>query len=358
MLFISSSDGPVLNDDQIRELDDEFFTARPVGYFTSRILSLLHDFDHTETNPHAAEFLSVLGLRNAENPLAPTKSDRTLQAAIDALSARHHIAEAVVRLLHALTELRTENDPRSTWAALADGPTRLHTVVTQVKARLEAKPGLFSELLFKPPVPDNEGTRLAFDVAVSWVYRAIHLVTSNELTTNAGYNKVKHGLAVRIRDDRRVDIVPGSAMQLDGNGDVRLSSFDASIPIVDKPEIAYLVRPYATPRQGLEVDSLLLDVPVILAETWMMTTVYGAVFHNAAAAHFTGRDEDIEPYPTLPTYPKAADLLDGRIQGFREVITSPPDPSTPPRQSGLFQGNTFQHMDIDLASRRTTTIVE
>lgn len=358
MLFISTNDGPALNDDQVRELDDEFFTARPLGYFASRIQGLLGDIDAAGTTPHATEFLSVLGLSADATPFAPTESDRKLQVAIDALSARHHIAEALVRLLHALTQPGAENAARSTWAALADGPTGLHTVVTQVKERLEATAELFTTLLIKPPVVDNSETRLAFDVAVKWLYRAMHLVTSNELTINAGYNKVKHGLAVRIRDDRRVEFLPTSALQFDDNGDVRLSSFNASIPIVDKPEIAYLVRPYATPRQGLEVDSLLLDVPVILAETWMMTTVYGAVFHNAAAAHFAGRDEEIEPYPTLPTHPTVADLLDGRIQGFREVITTPPDPSTTPRQSGLFQGNTFQHMEIDIASRRSATVVD
>ena len=357
MLFIAPNDGPTLNAEQAATLDDEFFTARPLNYFSSRIKSLLEASERRRPSAATGHFLDALQLSPEQNPLEPTDSDRTLQVAVDALSARHHIAEALVRLLHALTEPSDEAQPRSVWAALADGPTGLHAVVTQVSARFDVAPETFAEL-FLPREPKDDGTRLAFDVAVSWVRRAMHLVTSNDLTVNAGYNKVKHGLAVRVRDDVRVEFLPVSDVKIGENGAVLLSSFDGSVPIIDKPEIAYLVRPFAVPKQGLEVDSLLLDAPVILAETWMMTVVYGALFHNAAERHFDGRDEEIAPYPNLPTGPTSAQLLDGRVQGFREVITSPPDVATTPRDSGIFHGSAFTPMNIDYGSSRTATILE
>lgn len=47
---------------------------------------------------------------------------------------------------------------------------------------------------------DNEATS-ALNVMGSWLHRAMTLLVRNDINLNAGYNKVKHGLAVRPRDD-------------------------------------------------------------------------------------------------------------------------------------------------------------
>jgi hypothetical protein len=357
MLFIPPSDGPNLTAAQAEALDDEFFTSRPLSYFSARIAALLDERPHPENGKSRSAFFAALGLPVDAPLLTPTESDRHLQVAIDSMSARHHVAEALVRLLHALTDPISSTDGTSVWSLIADGPNGLHAVVSTVSDRFSADPNLFSPLFLAQGLPASEA-KLAFEVALEWVRRAIHLVTSNELTVNAAHNKVKHGLAVRIRDDRRVEFVQFDPAKLSTEGTIPLSSIAGGVPIVDKPEVAYLARPYARPPQGLEVTSLILDAPVILAETWMMAVVYAALFHVAAAKHFGDREGDIAPYPTLHTGPTPDQILAGRVQGSREVLTTPPDTATIPRRSGLFHDGQFQPMEIDFSSEFSATIID
>ena len=75
------------------------------------------------------------------------------------------------------------------------------------------------------------------------------------------------------------------------------------MPIFDRPLLTVLNRgKHLRPKQGLETVSLRIDVPVVLAEAWMIANVYAAMFHTAACDHFGDNlPAGHTPYPTLAT---------------------------------------------------------
>lgn len=292
-------EGPNVTAGQAKILDDEFFTARPLAYFSARIASLLeaHDAGNTTSADAYEPLWSALGI-SEPSLLTFTDSDRQLQVAVDSLSTRHHAAEALVRLLHALVSPTSAQDGLSIWAKIADGPNSLHVVTQELTEQFKQDSNLFAKLFVPEGVAMSGDLERAFNLAWKWLRHAIHLLTSNELTINAAHNKLKHGLAVRARDDVRIELMAGSGPDADGN--LPLSSFQNgnSIPIFDRPMVTYLARPYGKPRPGLETGSLRIEVPLVMAETWMISVIYGAVFHVAAKRHFGGDTGEIAPYPT------------------------------------------------------------
>jgi hypothetical protein len=352
-------EGPNVTAGQAKILDDEFFTARPLSYFSARIASLLeaHEAGGTTSTDAYKPLWMALGI-SKRGLLEFTDSDRQLQVAVDSLATRHHAAEALVRLLHALVSLPSEQDGTSTWATIADGPNTLHAVTRALSEKFEQDTHLFSSLFVPDGASASSDLERSFTVSWKWFVHAVHLLTSNELTVNVAHNKLKHGLAVRARDDVRIELLAGPGPDADGN--LPLSSFrnGNSIPIFDRPMVTYLARPYAKPPQGLEIGSLRIEVPLVLAETWMIAVVYAAIFHVAAKRHFGEEAVDVAPYPTLPTGPTPEALLGHTPLGYRGVVTLPPDASTPPRESGLFFPGVFWPMTFDFNNVTKATVIE
>jgi len=131
------------------------------------------------------------------------------------------------------------------------------------------------------------------------------------------------------------------------------------MPIFDRPMLTYLSRPHVKPKQGLEGISLRVDVPVVLAEAWMIANVYAAMFHARARRHF-GDDlpEGVAPYPTLVIGRLPEHVIGGRPLGYREAVTLPPDGTTAPRKSGLFFHGSFIPMNVDYDSKMSGVVVE
>lgn len=140
------ADAVNLSEQYARKLDDEFFLSRPSAYFSSRISSILaaERSAATPTAPEYPDFFSSLNLTGGDELLEFSAQDRRTQVAVEALSLRHHAAEALMRFLYSVTvaEPRT-GDARCAWLAVADSPTRLVDVVEKTVAALNADDELF-----------------------------------------------------------------------------------------------------------------------------------------------------------------------------------------------------------------------
>lgn len=350
-----------LSKSQAKALDDEFFLSHPAAYFASRISSLLAA-EHSAAAPTSAdepEFFAALGLATTDSLLAFDEPDRRLQIAIEALSLRHQAAEALLRFMYAVTAAKPKvGDAPSTWLAVADSPTTLIEVVQKTIAALDADEELFLRCLFTPDTRVDENVAAAADTAVAWVNHASSLLTGDELSVNAAHNKVKHGLAVSAREDVRIELLTTAPDDL---GRIPLSAFEdgKSMPIFDRSMLTYLSRPHVKPKQGLEAISLRVDVPVVLAEAWMIANVYAAMFHARARRHF-GDDlpEGVAPYPALVIGRLPEHVIGKRPLGCREAVTLPPDGTTAPRESGLFFHGSFIPMDVDYDSKVSGVVIE
>lgn len=344
-----------------KALDNEFFLSRPAAYFASRISSLLiaERSLSVPTPADEPEFFDALGLTGTDQLLAFEEQDRRLQVAVEALSLRHQAAEALLRFMYAVTASKTkESDAPSTWLAIADSPNALIDVVEKTVAALSADEGLFLRCLFTPGTRVDENLAAAAETAVAWVNHASSLLTGDELSVNAAHNKVKHGLAVSTRGDIRIEF---TTTPPDEHGQIPLSAFGEgkSVPIFDRPMLTYLSRPHVKPKQGLEAISLRVDVPVVLAEAWMIGNVYAAMFHARAKRHFGDEmPEGVAPYPKLVIGRLPEHVIGERPLGYREAVTLPPDGTTEPRKSGLFFHGSFLPMHIDYDSKIDGVIVD
>ncbi|RKN68669.1 hypothetical protein D7252_14495 [Microbacterium sp. CGR2] len=249
-------------------------------------------------------------------------------------------------------------DAACAWLAVADSPTALVDVVRTTVAALEADDKLFLRTLFTPGTPVDEKAAAAADTALAWMNHASALLTDDELSVNAAHNKVKHGLAVSARGDVRIELITTPPDDL---GQIPESAFGAgrSVPIFDRPMLTYLSRPHVKPKHGVEAISLRVDVPVVLAEAWMIANVYAAMFHVRARRHF-GEDmpDGVAPYPTLVIGRLPEHVIGGRPLGYRSAVTLPPDGTTPPRRSGLFFHGQFIPMELDYDNKVKGVVVE
>lgn len=350
-----------LSDSHAKALDDEFFLSRPAAYFASRISSLLAADRATDSPTPASEpdFYASLGLGDADTVLYFEEQDRGLQVAVEALGLRHQAAEALLRFVYAVTAAKPKGgDSPCTWLAIADSPTALSDVIQNAMAALNSDRELFLRCLFPPGTRVDETAAAAAETAAAWVNHASSLLTGDELSVNAAHNKVKHGLAVSARGDVRIELITTPPDDL---GQIPLSAFGEgkSVPIFDRPMLTYLSRPRMKPKQGVEAISLRVDVPVVLAETWMIANVYAAMFHSRAARHFGGKLPDgVAPYPTLVVGRLPEHVIGGRPLGYRSAVTMPPDGITPPRRSGLFFHGHFLPMEVDYDSKVEGVVVD
>ena len=355
---------------QVRVLDDAFFSSDPFGYFRARVESLIAYADGSSPNLHdglGAEYARRLRRKPDQVPLASDDA-RELQVAIDALSLRQHVAEALVRLWSAVLDTRVkEPGSVSVWAMLTDGKNSLKDVLVQIGATEgSSDPDVQLSLLLTAPLAAQFATdpqvQRAARVLGRWLEHAERLLIRDDIHLAAANNKVKHGLAVRPRNDLRIEFLPGDAVPAEGDS-IPLSAFTSSTTLFDTPLVEYLARPPkdAQGRHGLEQTILRLDASTLLVEATMLATVHAAVFHVAAAryAAMSPTIDKIAPYPVLPLGPMPDELLGKAVTGMRSPVTMRPGGGQPERQAGIgFSDGVFVDMSVDHDGHRTAIIAD
>ena len=277
--------GPHLTCEQAKLLDDEYFLSTPLAHFPARITMLLEANRHRDSRvdpENASEFYDALGLTDPDGLLEFSDRERGTQVAIDALALRHQAAEALARFTYATAVSKPKpGDAPCTWLAVAESPTRLIEVVKANAEAINSDSFTFLSLLFPAGTRIEGDALIAAETAQAWTNHAIQLLTDKELSINAAHNKLKHGIAISTRDDVRIEF---TIHRPNTDGTIPLSAFGEgkSVPIFDRPILTYLSRPVGKPKFGVESISLRVDVPVVLAETWMIANVYAAMFHIAA----------------------------------------------------------------------------
>ena len=363
LVFIKPQ-GPELTAEQAKVLDDDFFTSRPFELFAARITALLDSAEYAVEEPSTQlgqDFAAVLGLNNAPGPLTVGRAYRELQTALDALVVRHHVAEALVRLYWVLTAGRNSNTSNAqiwcTWAALSSSPLKNADVIAVTRERLRSEQGAEEFVGLVLPGPLSAETAAQVEVMGNWLLHAMRLLDRTDIDITAAHNKIKHGLAVRSRDDQRIDWIPGSFEH--GKLPLSRATSPDALNLVGTVSVDYLSRPSGTPKQGLEFTTLNLPPAILLAEAWMMTLAYGAMFHVAATEYFAGRiDVELPGYPDVPIGPEPHQLLEGEVLGVRHPATTPPGGGEITRGFGIVFHERFLPMDIDYARAHSAVIVD
>lgn len=353
-------EGPSLTPAQAKTLDDEFFRSDPGSHYSSRIAGLLRDADAAPTLSRAEQpaFFKALGIRTDELSVGKPE-DHDMQVAVDALALRHQCAEALSRFVYAVsTATPRQGDAPCTWLAVSDSPTSTADVIKKSLESFKSDDELWVRLVLPPEARGNARSRSAAYTALEWVEHAAYLLTDDELSVNVGHNKFKHGLAVSSRNDVRVELVSEAPNE---NGEVPLSAFGEgkSLPLFDRPLFTFLSRPHGKPPRGIEAISIRVDVPTVLAETWMMANVYAALLHVAALKHF-GPDgpQNLAPFPTLVINHPPKRVVAGSPLGFRAPVTNPADNSVAARPSGVVFDDGFMPVTVDYSSKTSGVIVD
>ena len=362
-------EGEHLTREQARELDDQFLSSRPLDYFRARIAALLApDAAAVDLNSGVgAAFAEALNTPDVSSVVAVETRDRELQVAVDAFAVRHHAAESLVRLYHALAVARTtSNAPWCLWAAIVDGPTQVRDLVQAAREHLDGQAGRtgFWQLVLPAEVPSaaDEGQLTALNravnVAAQWTHYAMDLLTRDDLNLNAAHNKVKHGLAVRAQNNELISFTTREPAE---TGRVRLSELTGEdvIPVIDTTSLAFLSRADRR-RGGLELATVPVQVGTVLASAWLIASVHGAMFHLATQQHFAGREgHEMPPFPRLHRGPTPVELLGKDIVGLRSPVTMMKDGGDP-RPAALAWFNTHQELriDHDAAVRNAVIVAE
>jgi hypothetical protein len=367
--------GPVLNEEQAQALDDDFFGSRPMEYFHARIAGLLAAMPGADTEPSSVQQAFDNALAPLEGMLTHTERDREVQVAIDALSVRHHAAEALARLYHALTAPPAEG-PHCVWAGMVDGPRSTAALVEASRRHLTSSAGadMFATLMLPPRVRSDQlaPAEAALNVAGAWLHRAMDLLVSGELDINAANNKVKHGLVVRARDDQRVAFI---RTPLSAEGTVPQSAFTAqgSIDVFTRTTLRFLSRPPVPKgrKAHLESTTFQLVPETLLAEATMLSTTFGALFHRAGLEHLerhpvpaegdppqSGRHApDMGAPPAMPLGPTPTQLLGNAVVGLRHPVTTAPDGGPTRGAAWVFEEQVVT-LEVDVDGRREGTIVD
>lgn len=352
--------GPNLTEEQRQELDDTFLSSNPFEYFKSRIGMLLRwaDIDACSEEPSKITEVNQKGTADPQKQftlLLGRPTDFTLetslpsiitQVATDAYAVRHHAAESLVRLTAAILQQANNND-LCIWEALSTGPTQLRQVVEQINkySTSEENSMQFPYLVIcEKDLSKGMSTQLTStcNVFANWLQHAANLLVGETFHLNSAHNKVKHGLAVRARNDLKISLL-NSPPNTDGTIPVSAFAAPGALDIFDRPVIEVLARAPKVDnhQQGLELTQLRIDVPSVLAETYMIAWTHGAMFHNASAKHFTGRTglPDHLHAPSHPGYPVDGPHpthISGKAPlGMRFPLTTPPDGSPIRRPAGI-----------------------
>jgi hypothetical protein len=361
--------GPTTSPEQIRELDDAYFAGDVAGYFHNRVDSLVawaqcQSVDRS--SGLAGDVTQRLGFLAQD--IAPIDDRlRGVQIAADAFAVRHHAAETLIRLIAAVLMAREKDEVCSIWQTIALGPTPMIEVIKNIQTALDSDESrvLFSRISVPEDILRTEASTPQLERAVrvlgSWVEHAVYLLTRNDINVNAGNNKAKHGMAIRARDDLRVMFSKEGPDASGGIAESVLNGSDA-VDILDRPLLQLLSPPPSSvkPKQGLELTWLRLDAAALLAETTMLATALGAIFHVAAKAH---RDryatpESIAPYPPFLLALTADELLGHSVTGMRFPVTDPPDGSVNLRPSGVGFHKDFVSLIVDHAGASKAVVTD
>lgn len=361
--------GPELTLKQAKELDDSYFRSRPFGYFSSRITSLSTAEQQVisgSSSDSLPEFVAPSSLLATSELLDFNESDQRLQIATDSFSLRHHAAEALVRLYHALAvRIPSPETSPCVWAAIAEGPNRTVDLVEEARTYFDSTEGIenFWKLVLPPNAASTGKQRQevnqALNIMGEWLQYAMCLLVRNDININAAHNKVKHGLNVRARGDLRLTF---TTVPPNDDGTVPLSSLTGphAFDIFDSLTMDYLSRPskQGGRKQGLEVSSLRLETNVLLSETSLLATTHAAMFHIAAARHFANQAVPLQPFPKLPLGPSPTQLAGKKAVGMRYPVTSPPGGGTIDRKAGIAFLDSFIPLEIDSDSSMWTVVVD
>lgn len=377
--------GPNLTAEQRRELDDTFLSSDPFQYFSARTGMLLHWEERSSVIPEAASSLNVsIGSENSTSSRAGLRrllgqtadsfpgiaaTSVTGQIATDAYALRHHAAESLVRLANALLANSDRSD-MCIWEALSTGPIQINQTVAQLRASLSSPDasGLFTQLVIREQDLKDGITEAhvaaASSVFGAWLEFAISLLASHDRQLDAAHNKIKHGLAVRTRDDL---LLAFTTVPPNKDGTIPLSGTTGPnvINILDRPVIEVLAQaPKANGhRQGLELTQLRIDIAEVLAEAYMLAWAHGAIFHVAAAKHFEGRPGFPEYLhaPNHPGYPlkgpRPEHISTNGPIAMRFPLTSPPGGGPCQRPTALLFRDSLITMTITGSPIRNATIV-
>lgn len=359
--------GPELNADECRALDDDFFTSDPTSYFRSKIDALLNwvdqeGSDNQEISADRRRFQEILGAAaSARHPT--TAEQRRLHVAVDAIQLRHHAAEALLRLIHARLTCRASSQPCSLWMSLIQTPTQLHILVEKLRPHVESED--FFSILASQIMPVPNGTKLDHDAvaavqhALRWIARASEIVSTGHIDLNAANNKIKHGITARPEDQLRVTMTTEAPDQ-DGNIPLSALTSQSAMDIFDTTVLEYITRPPSQKgqeRYGFERSLLRVDVPVVLAETWMLALLHGAVFHTCAYRH---HGEQVTPtmaeHPGLATGPSPEQVLGEHVVGMRFPVTTTSGGHVPRPAGLLLSDGTF--VTLTFGAGREGIIVE
>lgn len=366
MLIFPEPTGVEVDPLHIPELDDAFFSSDPFAYFCARIqaLTAAPSVEPFDTDDGRA-FLRLLQIPGESARVEGTSAVQ-LQRSVDAIGLRQHVAETVVRTWLAALETRTSGRTVSVWARLNDQPTQILQVLERIGGHPDnGDPQAVLDLLYPPHFharvsPGSELDRAA-NCLISWLVHAEALLTRRDIQLAAAHNKVKHGLAVRPRNDLRIDMFESDPAS--GGSEAPVSAMQNSIPVIDRPSVLFLSRPPRaedSPRECLELTLLRVDLPSVLAETYMLATVHAAVFHTAARRYEDqGTDAiGIPPFPTLPLGPTPEQLLGKAVTGLRSPVTFRPDGSPSQRRPGVAFNN-FVFVPMETTGRgRSVHVVD
>jgi hypothetical protein len=358
---------PELTPDQARDLDDILFSSRPLEYFSTRIAGLLAGATVPETGTAlGAEFSRRLGVVEAGEVLVFSADDRALQVAADSYVLRHHVAEALVRLYHALAvPHRNGKQADCLWQWIIDGPKQTADLARAARTHLRTEDGannFWSLVLPRDTSADDERAATSLNVMGAWLQRAMLLLDRLDIDVNAGHNRAKHGLAVRAVHTQ-MTLVPGP---LTPGAEVPVDVFarPGAVDLINGESLEFLSRPAATggTAHGWELSTLRLVPSVLLAEAHLMTTTYAAMFHLAATRHFEGRNVEagsLPTYPALPLAPTPDALLGAALVGLRRPFTLPPDGGNVTRHAAIiFEDGSRHDLEVDVPGRWTSNVVD
>ena len=289
-----------LRPEQAQELDRTFLDSDPFAYFSSRIAMYLNWLEsagganpsapsETSSSPEddTTEPDSVRFARLVGHPVGLVRDDTAVlaQIAADTFSLRHHVAESLVRLAVALARVAKSeaDDPPCLWLEIMRSPTQTSALVAELKRWVgseEADPELFARLVGADPSTGlpTDTLESAVSVFARWMERAVELMTRNDLDLNHGHNRIKHGFAVRARDDMKVSFSP---LRPDTDGSISAAALnESSVDILSGQVMEFLAKGPGK-GSGLELVQAQLDAVSMLAESYMLAWTHAAIFRTA-----------------------------------------------------------------------------
>lgn len=357
--------GPELSPSVARHLDDVYFAADPLGYFTARISSLLAPGDlgqpgQEQADSAPSQFDKLVGEVSAiyRNP---TKQARKLQVGIDAFAVRHHAAETLLRLTYVLVRRRNGSGSPSFWADVEATPTGMHDVLKGIEEAASENGDPWEQFrdLVSPDGADQDHPNVISSVMTfsKWFNFSTSLFTPFPLDVSAAHNKFKHGLGVRPRDDYLLTVASTGPDEQD-NIPISALNGDGAVNLFDRTVLQFLARP--GPRKAglaLESTTMRLFPEILLAQAALIAHTYAAMFSVAAHKHFNTREtsEDATSQSFTPAaYPGL--LVNGPLPehiltdkahiAMRQPLTLHKD-GTKPKDSALFYADgTWQTFKI------------